>query len=202
MKLMWSPASPYVRKVLVTAHELGVADSLELVPMRTAGNVELQRHNPIGKIPTLLLENNIALYDSQVICEYLNARFGQGRLLPPGDDLWLSLRRLSLADGILDAGLLARAELRRSPDRQLDEQLKIQLDKARRGMNWLETDVETFGDRFGAAEIAVACAVGWLEFRFAAEGWLDERPNLRRWTARVEQRDSMQATIPKEWVQH
>ena len=197
MKLMSTPASPYVRKVLVTAHELGIADSIELVTTRTNGNRALYERNPVGKIPTLILDDDTVLFDSPVICEYLNANHGAGRLLPEGKARWPALCLQALADGILDAGLLARLELRRGPD-MLEDQLEFQLDKARRGMDRLEAQAAHFGDTFGSAEIAVACAVGWLGFRFAQQHWLDDRPTLRRWQERVEQRPSMRATVPVE----
>ena len=200
MKLMWSPASPFVRKVLVVAHELGVAQSIELLSTRTNGNQALYQQNPIGKIPTLLLDDGAVLFDSPVICEYLDSVLGGGRLLSSGNERWTALCRQALADGILDAGLLARLELRRTPDKQLDDQLEFQLDKVRRGMDRLEAEAGSFGDGFGIGEIAAACAVAWLGFRFAEHRWLDSRPNLRQWYGTVANRPSLLATAPQDWA--
>ena len=198
MKLLWSPASPFVRKVLVVAHETGAAGTLELISTRTNGNQTLYQHNPVGKVPTLLLDDGSALFDSPVICEYLDSLYGGG-LIPQGRERWPSLCRQALADGILDAGLLARLELRRTSDKFEEEQFEFQLGKVHRGMDRLEAEAADFGARFCIGEIAAACAVGWLLFRLAKYDWLATRPHLRNWYASVEDRASLRATQPHDW---
>ena len=117
MKLHWSPKSPYVRKVMVCAHELGLADRLELVRSVAAmlkPNERLMQDNPLSKIPTLVLDNGFALFDSAVICEYLND-LGSGTLFPQqGADKWQALRWHAFADGLLDALILWRNERERA----------------------------------------------------------------------------------------
>src|SRR5262249_40526599 len=114
MKLRWSPASPYVRKVMVAAIETGLEGRIEKVPTKVGPvieNPELSRENPLIKIPSLVTDDGITLYDSPVICEYLDSQHQGAKLFPPaGPARWHALRQLALGDGILDAALLARYE--------------------------------------------------------------------------------------------
>jgi glutathione S-transferase len=113
MKLHWSPRSPFVRKVMVAAHELGLADRIRTVRSVAAmlsPARDLMPENPLAKIPTLVLDDGTVLYDSQVVCEYLD-QLGGGRLIPPpGPARWLELQRHALADGFLDLLILWRNE--------------------------------------------------------------------------------------------
>jgi glutathione S-transferase len=108
MKLHWSPRSPYVRKVMIVAHELGLADRIETVRTVVGGmtpHLALMRDNPLGKIPTLVLEDDTVLYDSPVICEYLDTLHDGPKLFPPWPKRLTALRRLALGDGMLDIAL-------------------------------------------------------------------------------------------------
>ena len=121
MKLHWSPRSPYVRKVMIVAHELGMADRLQTVRTvvgGTAPHLELMRENPLGKIPTLVLQDGTVLYDSPIICEYLDTLHHGPKLFPEWPDRLTALRRLSLGDGMLDIALAWLGERFRPPEKQ------------------------------------------------------------------------------------
>jgi glutathione S-transferase len=204
MKLRYSPASPYVRKCLVLAHEAGLAGRLELVPTVTADPASgLAHDNPLGKIPALATDDGQILFDSPVICEYLDSLKGSGgTFLPPaGPARWTALRRQALADGILDASLLRRYESLRPADEQSAGWHDKQKSVVARALDALEAEAERLGDPAGPADIgriAIACALGYLDFRFAADAWREGRPKLARWYAGFAKRASMAATVPKD----
>ena len=200
MKLLYSAASPYVRKVLVAAHELGLAGEIELVPQTVtpvSDPGEVAAANPLGKLPTLVTEDGLALYDSRVIVEWLDARSG-GRLIPPeGEPRWRALTVQATADGVLDAALLARYERWLRPEAlRWAEWDAGQLGKVRRALDFLESGFEPDVEAPRLAEIAVACALGYLDFRFPDEAWREGRPRLAAFDARMAERPSMQATRP------
>ena len=201
MRLFHSPASPYVRKVMVLLIETGQADDVTLVaasgnPM-DPGTMPLDA-NPLGKIPCLVLPDGTSLFDSRVICRYLDDRAG-GRFYPGGSALWTTLTLEAAADGVLDAALLARYETHvrpeaaRSPDWR-----EAQLAKVDRALDMLENRWEAhLNGPLDMGQIAVACALGYLDFRFADREWRAGRPALARWQATVNARPSLAATMPK-----
>jgi glutathione S-transferase len=200
VKLFYAPPSPYVRKALVVAHELGLRERIELVPA-AAHPVNRDRsvvaHNPLGKIPTLLTDDGTALYDSHVICEYLN-ELGKGKLIPPaGTARWTVLTEHALANGILDAAVLVRYEtvLRPEPLRWSDW-ITGQMEKVTSGVDLIERRAAGFGDRVDLGTIAVGCALGYLDFRYASLAWRDKHPNAAAWFERFGARASMTATLP------
>ena len=200
MKLFYSPASPFVRKCLVAAHELGLRERIELVPA-AAHPVNRDRsvvaHNPLGKIPTLIPDEGAALYDSRVICEYLNA-LGKGNLIPqPGPARWSVLAEQSLADGIMDAAVLARYESVLRPEAlRWSDWTTGQLEKVASGLGEIERRAAVFGDRIDLGTIAVGCALGYLDFRYASLVWRERHPNAASWFERFGARESMVATRP------
>ena len=201
MKLFYSPPSPYVRKTLVAAHELGLRERIELVPA-AAHPINRDRtvvaHNPLGKIPTLLIDDGTPLYDSGVICEYLN-ELGSGNLVPQrGVARWSVLTEQALADGILDAAVLVRYEtvLRPEPLRWNDW-ITGQMEKVTSSLDQIEQRAARFGDRVDLGTIATACALGYLDFRFASLAWRDKHPNAAKWFERFGARASMVATRPE-----
>jgi glutathione S-transferase len=201
MKLYYSSTSPFVRKCLVAAHELGLADRIELltvVTMPTAHNDALMRDNPLCKLPTLITDEGQALYDSRVICEYLND-LGGGRLIPAGGGKWAALVDQSLADGILDAALLMRYEVVLRPaERQWPAWRETQEEKARSALGQFERQVAGWpADRLDIGVIALASALGYLDLRFPDMGWRDAYPGLAAWFAGFDQRSSMRATVLK-----
>lgn len=203
MKLRYSPASPYVRKCLVLAHEAGLAGRVELVPTVTADPASgLAHDNPLGKIPALATDDGQILFDSPVICEYLDSLKGGGTFLPPaGPARWTTLRRQALADGILDASLLRRYESLRPADEQSPGWHDKQKSVVARALDALEAEAERLGDPAGPTDIgriAIACALGYLDFRFAADAWREGRPKLSRWYEGFARRPSMAATVPKD----
>jgi glutathione S-transferase len=200
MQIFFSPASPFVRKCMVVAHELGIAERIEKLPS-AAGPVKRDAtiipKNPLSQVPTFITDDGQALFDSRVICEYLNAT-QSGQLFPAdGAARWARLTELALADGMTGAALLARYEnvLRPEPLRWTDW-TDGQLAKVRTGLEWLETAAPAFGDRVDIGTIAFGCALGYMDFRFPDVNWRAEAPNTAKWFDAFNRRASMQATLP------
>jgi glutathione S-transferase len=201
MRLYHSPASPYVRKVMVLLIETGQQDDVTLIP--ATGNPLDQgsmpvAHNPLGKLPCLERGDGPAIFDSRVICRFLDDRAG-GRLYPPPPRLWETLTLEALADGILDAALLMRYETHVRPE-------------ATRSPDWIEAQWAKIVRALDAAEghwiahlkgpldmgqVAVACALGYLDFRHATRDWRSGRPGLSEWDRAVSQRESLSTTAPQ-----
>jgi glutathione S-transferase len=200
LKLHYAAASPFVRKCLVAAHELGLRNRIELLPAAAHPvnrDPSVVAHNPLGKIPTLLTDDGTVLYDSRVICEYLNA-MGGGRLLPrEGEARWRVLVDESLCDGISDAAVLTRYETFARPEAlRWNDWISGQLAKVHSGLDALEARAATLGDRVDLGTIACGCALGYLDFRFSSLGWRDRHPNVAAWFERFAARDSMVTTRP------
>lgn len=200
MKLYYTPTSPYVRKVLVAAHELGVASRLETTMLRPSPvktDPVLSRENPLSKIPALVLDDGESLYDSPVICEYLET-LSEKRLVPAsGIERFRVLRRQALADGILDASVLAFYERANRPEALWwAPWIDGQTEKATQGLDALEREAATFGDAVDLGLVSVGCALGWLEFRNVHGDVRSARPSLFAWYDRFRQRPSMAATEP------
>lgn len=198
MRLRYSPTSPYVRKVTATAHELGLFDRLELVPTNAWDPAsDLPADNPLGKVPTLLLDDGEVLYDSPVICAYLDALAGH-RLLPAsGPERWRVLRNEALADGVLDAAVLIFIERNKRPEGERSawwEQL--QLDTVNRAVDALERYAADFGASADLGQLTAACALGYLDFRLPELAWRSGHPALERWFGEFAARPALQATTP------
>ena len=200
MKIYYAPASPFVRKCLVAATELGLRENIELVtaaahPVNRDKNVVAR--NPLGKIPTLIADDGSVLYDSRVICEYLNA-LGNGNLIPRDGKARLHvLTEQALADGVMDAAVLTRYETFARPEPlRWKEWTAGQLEKVASGLDALEARAEGFGDRVDLGTIAFGCMLGYLDFRFASIGWRDAHPHAAAWFERFGARPSMVATRP------
>lgn len=204
MKLYHTQTSPFVRKVMLVAHELGLADRIEVAflrPNALAPDPELSRQNPLSKIPCLVVEDGgreLALYDSVVICEYLDTLAG-GRLIPAGGPArWEVLRRQALADGILDAGIQVFYErLHRPAELQWEAWMDGQRAKVHQGLDALERELEEAAEvAVDLGWIAVAAAIGWLEFREVVEVRAG-RPKVSAWYSSFCERPSMVATWPR-----
>ena len=200
MKLYFSPFSPYVRKCLVSADELGLDDRIELLPSHAhpvQRSRELIATNPLGKVPTLLTDDGQALYDSRVICEYLND-LGAGSLFPAGGAArWQALTLQSLGDGVLDAALLARYEDVARPEAlRWPDWRAAQLDKAHTAFAALEAEPQLLRERVDIGSITIGCAIWYLDLRFADLAWRDRYPRLAAWYADFSQRPSMR----KSWT--
>lgn len=201
MRLFHSPTSPYVRKVMVTLLETGQADGVTLVPAAgnpvDPGSMPVM-HNPLGKIPALELPHGRVLYDSRVICRYLDARAGAG-LYPSDDRLWDTLVIESTADGILDAAILMVYEERVRPeDKRFAGWEDGQWAKVSRALDTLQDRwmPHLQAPALDMGQIAVACALSYVKFRHAARDWRTGRETLADWHAGFEARATMQATQP------
>ena len=200
MKLHYNPASPYVRKVRVVALETGLMGDIELAEVSvtpTGPDAKLCSDNPIGKIPSLVRDNGDALYDSRVICEYLDGLHNGARLFPEnGEARWTAIRRQALADGILDAAVGTRYETFLRPQAlRWPDWVDGQMGKVRRSLDALER--ESLADTLDIGTISVACALGYLDFRYPDEGWRDARPKLAAWYESFAARPSMIETSPE-----
>lgn len=198
MELKFSPLSPYVRKVSVTAHELGIAQRIRLTPVKTREEPDkIAPFNPLGKIPTLVTDAGAVLYDSPVICEYLDAEFGNHRLLPAsGARRWDILTRVALADGTIDAAILVRHERMRAAEKQAEDWIAWQLRKVYAALDQMERSVETFGEALDLGQIALACALGYMPLRVAELEGLTKWPLLTAWYEGLSQRESFRLTKP------
>jgi glutathione S-transferase len=199
VQLYFNPASPYVRKVRITAHELGLSEKIELISVSltpVSPHAGVRASNPLGKIPALIIEGGVTLYDSPVICEYLDALAGGSRIFPPaGPARWTALRRQALADGIMDAAVLTRYEQAVRPkELQWPDWVQGQLLKIRSALDALER--EHLGDSLDIGTISIASALGYLDLRFAGEAWRTSRPRLSAWLASMSKRPSIAATSP------
>ncbi len=200
LRLYYSANSPYARKVLVTLVETGQAGDVALVQASGTpvdpGNLPLAQ-NPLGKIPTLERPDGPALYDSRVICRYLDHR-ADGRLYPQGDALWDVLTLEATADGIMDAALLMVYESRVRPeDRRMPDWVEGQWTKIARALDALEARwLGTLNGPISIGQIAVGCALGYLDLRHADRNWRDGRPGLAGWFATFSARPSMTAHSP------
>jgi glutathione S-transferase len=202
MKLYYTPTSPFVRKVLLVAHEKGQIGRIEttlLRPTPTQADPTLSKDNPLSKIPALVLADGTALYDSAVICEYLDSLGERPQLIPPaGDERWRVLRLQALADGILEAGVGVFYERTMRPkEAQWEAWVAGQSEKARQGLDALDAAVKTFPAAVDLAQICAGATLGWLEFRGHLGDVRVGRAGLFQWYDQFRRRPSMQATEPK-----
>lgn len=199
MKLFTNPASPFGRKVEVAALETGLFDRLELCNLQTsavAPDAELLAANPLGKIPSLALDDGQVLHDSRVIVEYLDT-LHDGPPLFPAEGRWEALRLQALGDGIADAALLARYETALRPEPlRWPAWVEAQLGKATLTLDWLEGGAGTLGSQLHIGAIAVACALGYLDYRHPALAWREGRPRLAAWFEEAAARPSFRRTRP------
>ena len=199
MKLRFSATSPFVRKVLVCAIELGLDKKIERQPTNPNDAVsDLAKQNPLVKVPSLQLDDGSSLYDSAVICEYLDS-LASNKFHPAGGPArWTALRREALADGLMDAGVLYRGEFLRPAGEKSEAFMAKQKGKMTNALDALESEADKLGEGLDIGLIAIASALGYVDFRFAADTWRAKRPNLARWYDKFAQRPSMQATAPKD----
>ena len=201
MKLRFSPASPYVRKVMVTAIETGLAGRIEKVATNVVPvtvNAEVARENPLMKVPTLVADDGTALFDSPVICEYLDSLHSGQKLFPAsGAARWKALKQQALADGILDAAILCRYEdVVRPAEKQWADWRKGQMTKITQSLDALEAEADGLSGPPTIGTITAACALGYLDFRFGDIGWRNGRAKLAKWFEEFSKRKSMQETVP------
>ena len=198
MQLFWSSRSPFVRKVMVAAHEMGLAARIRterVVVSAAVPNAQVMAANPLNKIPTLILDDGTALYDSRVICEYLDTLHG-GRKLFPAEPAarWVALRRQALGDGLMEVIVLRLGEQNRAAGMQSEKHMSTFKLKIATVLDRLEGEAEDLAGPNTIDHVAIACALGHLDFRFAADEWRTGRPKLARWYDEFARRPSMQKT--------
>jgi len=202
MKLLASLASPYTRKVRVVLAEKKIECELELVDVNPVEN-PVNASNPLGKVPTLLLDDSTALYDSRVIVEFLDARSPINRLIPDETRDRVGVRRWeALADGVLDAGLLVRYETLRDKRERSQTWTDKQVARMHRAMALMAKDIDgrtwCHGDRYSLADIAVGCAIGWLGFRKPGDvDWEAEYTPLTKHYRKLMERAAFADTVPQ-----
>ena len=201
MKLLGSLASPYTRKVRVVLAEKKIVCEFEKADVTPPEN-SVNAHNPLGKVPTLMLDDGTALFDSRVIVEFLDGVSPLARLIPDDNRERVAVRRWeALADGALDAGLLIRYESLRPKKEQSAAWTAKQAGKLRRGLAMLSGELGErnwcHGDRYTLADIALGCCLGWVEFRKpGGVEWRGEYPNLERHYAKLMERPAFADSVP------
>lgn len=198
LTLHFSQTSPYARKVMMVAHEKGVADRIKTVltnPWESPD--QLLRNNPLSKVPCLVLDDGLTLFDSPVICEYLESLTDTPRLFPPsGRDRWDSLRLAALADGIMDAAVLRVLEGRRDPAKQSGDWVNRQKEAIDRSLASLEAVAASLSPVPTIGTLSLSAALGYLDLRHAGDDWRGRFPDLAAWHAHYERRDSYRLTAP------
>jgi glutathione S-transferase len=193
MILRSSPPSPFGRKVKIAADLLGLSDEIRVVQTDTQDPADpLRSDNPLGKIPTLVIEDGTVIYDSRVILEYLDMRAGGGRIVPAGGmDRIRCLTLHALADGLAESALLRVYEGRyRDADKHSPKWIDLQTGKTGRALAFLEKAPPALGDGLpDIGRIGVACALGYLDLRFQGT-WRADHPNLVAWL------DAFAAKVP------
>lgn len=194
MKLHWSPRSPFVRKVMIAAHEMGLDDRFDKVrsvAAATTPHVELMKDNPLSKIPAMVLDDGTPMYDSRVICEYLDTQHKGHKLFPAsGTERFTALRRQALGDGMLDLLILWRGER----EREHVSDVMIASYSARRiaSLAALEREADAIANSpFSIGHVAIGCALGYLDFRFAMHPWREDHPKIAAWHAAFNVRPSV-----------
>ncbi len=200
MKLFCSLTSPYARKVRVVAREKGLAGRIDEIVCVPQASEELRRHNPLAKVPALVLDDGFALYDSPVICDYLDSLSldslaPQPRLIPAdGRERWLIKRAEALADGVLDAAVAALMETRRPDGERSPGQIRHWREQITRALAEMDEQLPELPDALNLGLIAFGCALGYLDLRHADLQWRDHHPGLNLWFERFDARPSMAET--------
>lgn len=192
MQLLYSPMSPFARKVRVVAHEAGLADRVEIAVVKPFEDESVREVNPLSKVPCMLTDDGKPLHDSRVICEYLDDLAGAGLFPKSGEARWRALTLQSLADGMGDAAVRTAQERRRAEGDRHADVIERQLKAIEAALDLFETE-DLSGWQIG--EIAVAAQLGYLDFRSILD-WRAGRPRLDAWYERASKRDSMVATEP------
>jgi glutathione S-transferase len=201
IELFYASTSPYVRKVMACAIELGIAERIVKLPSAAhplKRDERIAGFNPLAKVPVAKLADGTLLFDSRVICEYLDD-LGRGTLFPRGPERWEVLTEQALGDGLLDAALLTRYEHTcRSDAIRSQEWIEGQMVKIAAALDQMESAVAVFGSRITIGSLTIACALGYLDFRFALYDWRSSRPALTEWFAVMLRRPCLQQTVPVE----
>lgn len=196
MKIAYSAASPYVRKVMACAIARGLNYKIDRWKIGTT-DPALLPVNPLSKVPTLITADGMSIYDSPVICEYLYSIGSAPKLFPPvGPARWKALTQEALADGILDATQPRRREIALPQDEGRQSYIALQQGKVSRALDELEKQADSLGDLSTIGEIAIGCALGYLDFRYANEPWRPGHPKLAAWYEKVVKLAPLAETMP------
>jgi glutathione S-transferase len=202
MKLLGGIISPYTRKVRIVLAEKKIECEFEIADVNPPEN-PVNAYNPLGKVPTLLMDDGTALFDSRVIVEFLDSVSPIARLIPEDNRERVAVRRWeALADGCLDAGLLVRYESVRPKKEQSADWSSKQTGKLKRGLASIAAELGErpwcHGDRYTLADIAVLCCLGWVDFRKPAGiEYRGEYPALARYYDKLMERPAVAETVPK-----
>lgn len=201
MKIIGSLTSPYVRKVRIVMAEKKIDAELVLENVWDS-KTSIAQFNPLSKIPCLLLDDGGAMFDSRVIAEYIDTLSPVGKLIPATGRERAAVKTWeALADGVIDAGILARLEKTfRNENEQSAKWLDRQMHKVHKGLETLSNSLGDskwcHGNQLSLADIAVGCALGWFEFRFPELAWKEQYPNLAKLYETLSARASFKSTVP------
>lgn len=201
MLMHWSPRSPFVRKVMIFAHEVGIAEQIETVRTVVAAsqpNTELMKENPQSRLPTLRLADGTVIYDSPVICEYFDTLNAGPQLIPLAwPERLVALRRQSLGDGMLDTLLMWRGEVTRPPAQQSIKHMQAWKLKTNVSVDMLEEEADALASSaYSIGHIALGVALGYIDFRFPELKWRSGHPKLAAWHKEFEARPAVKANEP------
>jgi glutathione S-transferase len=198
MRLYYSPNSPYARKARIIIHELGLGARVKCATIQLPADAAFRAVNPLGKIPALVLDDGTAIYDSPVICEYLDT-LGQGRFFPrlnEAEARWRALTLQALGDGLADAVVRRVQELRQPEAKRSEDVVRRQTAAIEGSFAALDSASVKFPAQPTIGEISVCCAIGYLDLRVPNDGWRDRYRQLARWLDGFSQRPSVEATKP------
>ncbi len=201
MILRYSPTSPYVRKISVAIKELGLSGQIEHIATDPWNpETDLTAQNPLGKVPALISDSGEVLFDSHVICEYLDGLHCGPRLFPPEPTVRIQALQLeALGDGVLDAAVLAFIETHRRPEAH---RWAVWVSRQRaaidRSLAWLTEHMDLLGGQLHMGHLTVGCALGYLDFRLADLNWQERYPDLADWYREFSARESMRETMPSD----
>lgn len=198
MKLHYSPTSPYVRKVLACAIARGLDDRIERIRTNPHQSpAALLEDNPLSKVPCLVTDDGLALFDSPVICEYLDSVGHAPPLFPTGAARWRALKLQALGDGILDAAVGRRGEQAKPREDARDAWMARQKAAVDRALALLEVGPPA-SRHVDVGSLAIACALGYLDFRFGSEPWREAHPRLAAWYEEFAAAPAIARTVPDE----
>ena len=200
MKLLYTPNSPYARKVRIVAIEKHIDIELQEVVLSDPNN-PVHQYNPLGKVPVLILDGNESVYDSTVIAEYLDHRTPVAHLIPQEHTSKIAVRRWeALADGVCDAAIVIMLEERKPIEKQAGVMIQKQLEKVHRGLEVLNADIAKkkwcVNETFSLADIALGCMLGYVDLRFKHLNWQDKYQHLAKHYGILIKRPSFKQTMP------
>jgi len=184
---------PYSRKVLIMAHEHHLGEIFNYIsPFTPEAQKRIVIDNPLAKMPALVISPGLAIFDSRVICRYVDTLRKNTQSFYPEDGmlLWRALRMEALGDGMVDAAIFARQELSRPSDKQILDRVDKQLAKVDQGLDCLEREVDGFGEQMTVGHVAAANALAYLDFRWSQREWRSQHSQLAKWYDRVGSRES------------